>query len=387
METTVWTVSRKGLEERLELTPRLIEQMYSCFACMACHEICPVGINPAELALAMRYVQEQTQPKAWKQILFKKLIPYPDRLELATLPLRLYERSGLRRLVYLLGIYKWLPAKLRDLEAMLPRLPQRPLRQILPQTVQAKGQEKYRVGFFLGCAQSLLFAEQSLATVRVLNHNHCTAVTPKETQCCGMPALGYGRMDLVRSHAKHNIALFEKEQVEVIVTDCATCGSTLKDYGSILKGDPEWASRAERFSSKVRDISEFLLEIPIERPTGHLQHRVTYHDPCHLRRAQKVWQQPRSLLSLIDGLEFVELPEADTCCGSAGSQLITHYRTSSKVIDRKVDHLASTGATVVASGCPGCQMQLITGIKRRNMDLRVVHPVSLLAEAYGDSDE
>jgi len=239
----------------------------------------------------------------------------------------------------------------------------------------------------LGCAQNLLIAEESAATVRVLRRNGCTVITPRETECCGMPARGYGRLDLVRTQAKHNIALFERHQVEVIVTDCATCGSTLKEYGAFLRDDAEWAARAEAFSDKVRDVSEYLAEIPLEKPAGRVERRVTYHDPCHLRRAQKVWKQPRSLLGLIDGLEFVELPEADWCCGSAGSQLITHYETSLKVLDRKMDHLADTKAQVVASGCPGCQMQLNTGIQRRGLDVRVVHPITLLDEAYVASDE
>jgi glycolate oxidase iron-sulfur subunit len=380
-------LARKGLEGELELSPNLVEQMYSCFACMACYEICPVGINPAELILEMRYIQEQVNPKAWKKGLFEKLLPIPKRLELATLPLRLYEKTGLRRLVYWLGLYKLLPAKLRDLEAMLPRIPQRPLRQVLPPTVKARGEEKYKVGFFLGCAQSLIFADQSSATVNVLAHNGCTVTTPREVQCCGMPALGYGRMDLVRAQARHNIAQFENLGVDKVITDCATCGSTLKEYGKYLKNDPEWAERAGKFSSSVRDISEFLREIPLKKPTGRVEQRVTYHDPCHLRRGQGVWQQPRDLLNMIEGLEFVEMPEADTCCGSAGSQLITHYKTSSQVIERKAELISTTGAAVVASGCPGCQMQLLTGLKKQNLDLRVVHPVTLLNEAYGEADE
>jgi len=379
-------LARKSLEGELSLSPRLMDQMYSCFACMACSEICPVGIKPAELTLAMRFVQEQTQPKTWKRSVFEKLLPDPKRLELATLPLRLYEKSGLRKIIYRLGIFHLLPAKLRDMEAMLPRLPIRPLRQVLPEEVKAEEKEERKVGFFLGCAQSLLFADQSSATVQVLAHNNCTVITPKETQCCGMPALGYGRLDLVRSQAKHNIALFEQAGVDRIITDCATCGSTLKDYHNYLKDDPEWAERAKQFSGKVRDISEFLFEIPLKKPTGSLSERVTYHDPCHLVRAQKVSDQPRSLLNMIDDLQFVEMAEADTCCGSAGSQLITHYKTSSAVMDRKIDNLAQTGATVIASGCPGCQMQLIAGIKKRKMDVRVVHPVTLLSEAYGESD-
>ncbi len=375
-------LARKGLEGQLELSQNLAEQMNACFACLACNEICPVGIHPAELTLSMRHVQEQIKPAGWKQALFGGLIPHPGRMEASTLPLRLYERSGLRRLVYRLGALRWLPRKVRDLESMLPRLPQRPLRQALPEKAAAYGEERYRVGFFLGCAQNLLFAEESAATVRVLQRNGCAVITPKQTQCCGMPARGYGRLDLVLAQARHNIALFEQAQVETIITDCATCGSTLKEYGALFQGDTEWEARAITFSGRVRDVSEFLAEIPLEKPKGRIEARVTYHDPCHLRRGQKVWQQPRKLLRMIDGLDFVELPEADWCCGSAGSQLITHYDTSVKVMERKMDNLASTGASIIASGCPGCQMQLNTAIQRRGMQVTVVHPITLLDQAY-----
>ncbi|MBN1570854.1 MAG: (Fe-S)-binding protein [Acidobacteria bacterium] len=379
-------LARKGLEGKLELSPNLIEQMYGCFACMACNDLCPVGIHPADLALSMRNVQEQIRPAKWKQWLFGGLISHADRMELATLPLRLYQKLGIRRLLYMLGLNRFLPARIRDLEAMLPRIPQRPLRRILPEVTEARGDVRYRVGFFLGCAQSLLFADQSAATLRVLARNGCTVITPKDVECCGMPARGYGRMDLVENQARHNISVFEKCNVDFVITDCATCGSTLKDYGSLLAGDSEWSARAEAFSRKVRDISEFLSQIPLKKPSKRIDTKVTYHDPCHLRRGQQVWKEPRKLLSLIDGLEFVELPEADWCCGSAGSQLITHYDTSSKVLNRKMDNVAKTEAHILASGCPGCQMQLNTGLKRRGLPLRVVHPVTLLDEAYGGAD-
>jgi len=375
-------LARKGLEGELELSPNLAEQMYACFDCLACNEICPVGIRPADLALNMRDLQEQRQLSGWKQTLFGGLIPKPGRMEAATWPLRIYEELGLRRLVYVLGLRRLLPHQLRDIEAMLPHMPQRPLRQALPEISEANGETRYRVGFFLGCAQSLMFAEESAASVRVLTRNGCTVVTPKETVCCGMPALGYGRTDLVREQARFNIALFEKANVETIVTDCATCGSTLKDYGKLLADDPNWAARAAEFSKKVRDVSELLMSIPFEKPQGRLEARVTYHDPCHLRRGQGVWKQPRALLQMIDGLEFVELPEADWCCGSAGSQLITHYETSLKVLERKTENLASTKADYLASGCPGCQMQLILGVRRQGLDVQVVHPIALLDIAY-----
>jgi glycolate oxidase iron-sulfur subunit len=222
--------------------------------------------------------------------------------------------------------------------------------------------------------------------LRVLARNGCTVITPKEIECCGMPARGYGRLDLVEKQARHNIAVFERYNVDKIITDCATCGSTLKEYGALLAGDPEWAARAEAFRLKVRDISEFLSEIPLVKPAGRIEATVTYHDPCHLRRGQQVWKEPRKILSLIDGLKFVELPEADWCCGSAGSQLITHYDTSWKVLGRKLDNVTKTEAQILASGCPGCQMQLNTGLQRRGIPMRVVHPVTLLDEAYGGAD-
>jgi len=375
-------LTRKGLEGELELTPNLIEQMYSCFACLACNDACPVGIKPADLAIQMRWVQEQNHSSGWKRSLFGGLIPYPGRMEMATLPLRLYERTGVRKLVYALGLRNFLPGQLKDMEAMLPHLPQRPLRQALPQISEANSPSKYRVGFFLGCAQNLLFAEESAATVRVLARNGCTVITPKQTVCCGMPAAGYGRQDLVLEQARKNISIFENIDVETIITDCATCGSTLKEYGTLLAEDPQWAERANAFSNKVKDISEFLMSIPLDKPKGVIGGRVTYHDPCHLRRGQGIWEQPRDLLKLIEGIEFTELPEADWCCGSAGSQMITHYQTSLKVLSHKMDSLENTNADFIASGCPGCQMQLSVGVKKRKLKVQVVHPIQLLDKAY-----
>ena len=380
-------LTRQALEGDLELSPNLFEQMYSCFGCLACNEICPVGNAPADLAIEMRYVQEQVRPATWKRPLFQGLIPHPDRMELATLPLRIYERLGLRRLIYALGLRRLMPARLRDMEAMLPHLPQRPLRQVLPEVTPAQGESRYKVGFFLGCAQSLMFADESAAVVRVLSRNGCTVITPKEVKCCGMPATGYGQREVTLDLARHNIALFEQTDVDVIVTDCATCGSSLKEYADFLADDPEWAERAASFSQKVRDINEFLMEIPLEKPQGRIETCVTYHDPCHLRRAQGVWEQPRALMQMIDGVEFVEMEEADWCCGSAGSQLITHPETSLKVLKRKMDNVRATEAQVVAAGCPGCQMQLNVGVRRNELEMEVIHPVLLLDQAYKEVDK
>jgi glycolate oxidase iron-sulfur subunit len=423
---------RKALEGELELTSNFNDQMQKCMACLACNTICPVGIKPADLALNMRYVAEQVDPSGWKGKLFGGLLPHPRRMEWGTLPLRLYQNLGLRWLANTLRVTRVLPAQLRDLERQLPQVPGRPLRSRLPEVIPpstssgrspstssgrspstssgrspstssgrspstgfAQHPERsewagrsLRVGFFLGCAQNLLFAEASAASARVLARNGCEVVTPRDVQCCGMPAIGYGRQEIMREMAKHNIALFERLNVDVIVTDCATCGSTLKEYGHYLAREAEWAERARAFSDRVRDVSEFLAEIPLEKPRGRIDGKVTYHDPCHLVRGQGVAAQPRQLLGMIDGLELVEMEEADWCCGSAGSQLITHYEDSLAILERKIDHVQATGADYVASGCPGCQMQLSVGLKRRGLQRRmqVVHPVLLLDRAYQDEN-
>jgi glycolate oxidase iron-sulfur subunit len=257
---------------------------------------------------------------------------------------------------------------------------------VLPEVTPAIGPLQRRVAFFLGCFQNLIFAEGSAATVRVLARNGCEVHTPKEVKCCGMPAAGYGDVELVREWARYNIALFERYPAEVILTDCATCGSTLKKYGVLLADDPRYAERAQAFSARVRDIAEFLLSIDLRVPRGEIAARITYHDPCHLVRGQKVRTQPRVLLKLVPGVEFVEMKEADWCCGSAGTQLITHYHNSLRVNQRKMDNVRVTGADLVATGCPGCQMQLGMGAQHFQVPVHVLHPVQVLDEAYRRED-
>lgn len=375
-------LARKVLEGKLAPSKNFQEQMDKCMDCLACNTICPVGIKPADLALDMRYAAEQDKSTGWKNVVFGKLLPHPNRIETGTLPLRIYQRVGLRWLVEHLGIHSLLPAKFRDLERQLPTIPERPLRMQVPEITPAINKVQRKVAFFLGCGQSLLHAESSKATLRVLAQNGCEIHTPRDTKCCGMPARGYGRMEEALEMARFNIELYEKQDSEVIVTDCATCGSMLKEYAHFFADDSEWAERAKAFSSRIRDISEYLMEIPLKQPQGKIEARVTYHDPCHMVRAQKVSNQPRELIKNIPGLEFIEMKDADQCCGSAGSQLVSHYKSSSAILDRKISNLRGTDATIVASGCPACRMQLTTGIKRSGKPIEVVHPVELLDRAY-----
>jgi glycolate oxidase iron-sulfur subunit len=374
----------KAIEGDLELTRNFKDHMYRCLDCLACQDICPVGIRPGDLCLEARYaIEEATGTPLLKPILFQGVFMHTGLLEMLTKPVALYERSGLRRVANGLGVTRILPAQLRDMERMLPsRLPLRGMRHQFPAEVPARGERRARVAYFLGCVQGVMMADGCRATVQVLAENGCDIIIPSNVKCCGMPMVGYGFKDTAREAARHNIDVLLGLDVDAIVTDCATCGSSLKEYPHWLAGDPEYAARAQEFASRVRDISEFLVEIGIRPPEASVGARVTYHDPCHLCRAQRIRQQPRAMLQAA-GVELVEMEAADTCCGSAGTQLITHYHTSVGVLESKVDHIAATEAEIVASGCPGCQMQLNLGVKRRGLQARVVHPSQVLAQAYG----
>ena len=258
----------------------------------------------------------------------------------------------------------------------------RPLRRILKEVTPARGEKKLRVGFFLGCADDLVFASAGTTTVSMLSRNGCEVVIPRRMECCGMPCVGYGEMDQALKLAKRNIDAFEAAEVEYIISDCGTCGSFLKTYSDLLKGDPQYAERASNFSRKIADICQFLIgEIGLKPGTVSLEGKVTYHDSCHLRWMQKVSAQPRKALGLIPGLELVEMKESDTCCGGAGSYNLTHYQTSMSILDRKMANIAATNASLIATGCPGCRIQLRLGVKRRGLEASVVHPVELLEQS------
>jgi glycolate oxidase iron-sulfur subunit len=300
----------KAIDGELTLTRNFNDHMYKCLACLACNDICPVGIKPADLCLEARFAIHQSKPDpVFKPLIFKGIFPHTNMLEALTRPVALYDRSGLRKVVNAIGATRLLPAQLRDMERMLPgHMPVRTARHQIPENTPARGERRGRVAYFLGCVQGAMMADGSKATIEVLAENQCEVITPGDVKCCGMPLIGYGYKEEARDLARHNIDLLMQLDVDAIITDCATCGSSLKEYAEWLADDPEYAERARAFSEKVRDISEYLAEIGIREPASKLNVRVTYHDPCHLCRAQGVRQQPRQMLEAA-GVELVEMNE------------------------------------------------------------------------------
>jgi glycolate oxidase iron-sulfur subunit len=247
----------------------------------------------------------------------------------------------------------------------------------------------YRVGYFLGCVMNVVFADASRATVQLLEHYNCEVVTPRDQMCCGAPQDDQGLKDVMRKMAKRNIAAFEQlGELDAIVADCAACSGFLKEYRHVFHGDPEWAQRAERFASQVRDITEWLHQIMPEEIViqGTLPKSLTYHEPCHLANVQGVRRQPRALLARLKnkGADVRELSDPTRCCGSAGIYNLTHPAMSKDLLDRKMSDVMATEAEVVVSANPGCLLQLDWGAKRTGANVQVKHVTQVLLDAIQD---
>lgn len=357
-----------------------LKHIYDCTDCMACAEVCPAGVKVNELVLDAKS-KILSKPSRVQSLILNKVVSSPERLKRLVNGLRLYQSSGLRKLVRSADII--VPDRLMSLEYMLPRLPPKNFEAGSGAIIPAEGQRKYRVGYFVGCAQNLIFTSVARATVGVLTKNSCEVVIPKGWKCCGMPHLGYGEIEEAKKLARENIDHFEAAGVEAIVTDCATCGSALKKYSDLLRDDPEYSARAVVFSKMVRDLNEFLVDdISLNRDFNTIKARVTYHDPCHLARCQAIRSQPREIIRSLLGDNFIEMSESDRCCGGAGTYNITHYQMSMRILAHKISSIEATEADTVVTACPGCQIQLGLGIQRSGLNVRVVHLVELLHQAY-----
>jgi glycolate oxidase iron-sulfur subunit len=264
------------------------------------------------------------------------------------------------------------------MEALLPRVPTTLFRK-LPEHVAPAAKARLRVGMLTGCVQQVFFQHVNEATARVLAAEGCEIVIPPSQRCCGALMVHSGLENEAADFARHMIASFDSANVDHIVINAAGCGSTMKEYGYLLRDDPAWAARAAAFSAKCLDISEILDTLPAQAPRHPLPMRVAYHDACHLRHAQAVFEQPRHLLAGIPSLQVVEVDEANMCCGSAGVYNLLQPEAASQLGDRKVQNLLATKAQAVISANPGCLIQLMSGLKRQGLDtMPTFHMVELL---------
>ncbi len=372
------TLLRSVLDGELELS-EITEPILGCLTCNCCVDHCPSGIMIDDLILKTRaeLVKEQGQP--WIQRLtFHKLLPNPTRLQKLARLLGWLQVSGLRSMARNLGLTRLL-GDASKAERILPPVPFR--YHISGASSPRLEHPRYRVAYFIGCAGINLTPRIAEAAIRVLNKHNVEVVIP-DFVCCGMPAYGYGDIESTLAMAKKNIDLARVLEVDAIITTCATCGSLLKRYPDLLSENAAYSVQAGSFAGRVRDISEFLVDIGLVTELGTLKHKVTFHDPCHLSRFQKITSQPRQILQSIPGVEFIEMAESNMCCGAAGSYSLGHYDLSMKVLARKMENVSRTDADLLVTCCPGCSMQLTHGIREHGLTMKSVELVELLDRAY-----
>ena len=363
------------------------EHIDLCLACRACESACPSGVPYGRLIEDARAEIENRTERPWltrqvRAFLFGKLLPSPALLTAAGAILYLYQASGLQRILRAIGLPR-LIGTLGDKESLLPDAEIPFFFREIGKTFPALGTKRYRVAFMAGCVANISFARLNEATVRVLQANGCEVVIPPAQTCCGALQVHAGVRDVARGLARRNIEAMETGGFDAIITNAAGCGSTLKEYGDLLAHDADYAPRALQFSAKMKDATEFLAAIGLNRAMKPVNATVTYQDSCHLAHGQKIRSAPRELLRAVPGVEFREMPMADACCGSAGIYNALHTDMSLRILEKKMSNVNTVGAQVIATANPGCMLQLRAGVRQWGQkDVRVAHVIEILDEAY-----
>jgi glycolate oxidase iron-sulfur subunit len=379
---TVW-------EGRVDVKSDPFERhMYGCLDCRACETACPSGVEFGKLMEAARSQIEAARPRSLPErlvraIAFRVLLPRPAVLSAFARVSVLSRRLGAAAVLRAIG--RGIPLA-RRLAALLDLVPDRASSQGLPARYPARGEQRGRVALFTGCVMRAAFADTNAATARVLARNGFEVVVPETQTCCGALHAHAGERNGARVLARRNIASLEALEVDAFIVNAAGCGAALKEYGWLLKDDPAWSERATRFAARVKDAGEFLADVGLSAPPGPLRTRVAYDDPCHLLHGQRVREQPRALLAAIPELKVVPLAEADWCCGSAGTYNVTQPELSAKLLERKVGHIAQSGAELVVTANPGCQMQIAAGLRAARAAVTVIHLMDLLDRAYSSTE-
>ena len=365
------------------LTDTVVGHFDKCLGCMACVTACPSGVKYDVLIEETRgFIERNHHRSAYDRFtrgMIFSLFPYPRRLRAMLAFLMIYVFTGLRWLVHAVGLPRLLPARLRNLEDLLPPLSLHQLTATLPERVPAQGQQRARVALVAGCVQRVFFPGVNEATLRVLSAEGVEVLVPRGQGCCGALSMHAGRDHESLDFARALIAVLERDPVDFILINAAGCGSHLKDYGRLLASDPLFAGRARAFSAKVRDINEYLADLPPRAARHPLNLSIAMHDACHLAHAQRIRAQPRTLLSGIPGVELREIPDSEQCCGSAGVYNLVQPESADQVGNRKVDNVLSTGADLLASANPGCTLQIQKVLRDRGgKAIRAAHPIEIL---------
>ena len=369
-------------EGEIGLTDDVVRHWDLCLGCMACVTACPSGVQYEKLiettrAQVERRYARSTGDRLFRSILFA-LFPHPGRLR-ATVPLLwLYQQVGAKAIMRSPLVTRLLPDRILGTEAVMPPVRLSGMWSRLAPFTPASGTPRRRVGVLSGCVQRVFFDPVNAATIRVLVAEGCDVVVPEEQGCCGALNFHAGREEGGLERARRLIDAFERAGVDTVVVNAAGCGSTLKEYGYLLRDDPRYAERAAAFSAMVRDVSEFLAELDPRAPRHPVPLRVAYHDACHLAHAQGIRRQPRAVLRAIPGLELLDIPEADICCGSAGIYNLIEPKAADQLGERKARNILDTAPEMIATANPGCLLQINAALARLDVTIPTVHPVELV---------
>ena len=370
-----------ALEGRASWSPALAGHFDKCLGCVACVTACPSGVQYGPLIEHARAQVEQHYPRSVGDRLFRTALfgalPYADVMRLLMAPLAI--AGPFVRWLSRSAIAKVLPGSVRALLDLAPPVSWDGIIGGVAERTTSVGPPRLRVGLLVGCVQRVAFPAVNQATASVLAAEGCDVLAPSEQGCCGALSRHAGRLDEAREFARRTIDTFERAGVDCVVVNAAGCGSSMKEYGELLAGDPAWAKRAHDFSARVRDVSEVLAELgPPVSPRSPIHAKVAYHDACHLAHAQGIRTQPRDLLRTIPGLEVVEIAEPEICCGSAGIYNLVQPEAGAALGERKARHVLAASPDIIATGNPGCTLQIRAACARLGQHRPVVHTIELI---------
>lgn len=378
---------RNVVEGRIDFNNEMKDYLYECLLCKSCVANCFPAVKTDEIVTAARsaYLNRYGQSEI-RRFIFHELLPDLKKLAFYVRLVSLGKKSGISALARELGILKWFGKDLSKAEKLISKLPFHFLSERIEQLNLTDSKNKprgdnKRVAYFISCGFNFALPEVGEAALRVLKKNDCSVIVA-ENNCCGLPPFSYGDFRVAQKLARKNLNKFKDLNFDVLVSDCASCSSFLKDYSKLLVDDPEYSELALNFSKKVMGFSEFINVTGIRPSDRKLEGIVTYHDPCHMSRYQNLTDPPRKLIKSINGVEYRELPEASWCCGSAGTYNLTHFERSMNILRRKLENIRKTKANIVVTECPSCIIQLSFGIKENTLPVEVIHIAQLLDRAY-----
>ena len=388
-------------EGRQSVTRGLVDHLDRCLVCRACETACPSGVRFGSMMEDFRSLvrtdverlaEAEGTPAAARfraalaKLVLVHVVPRRRLLRALVEGLRFYQWSGLGRVARRSGALRVLGLERQEEQA--PLVPPRAARRSWPEVVPPVGQRRARVLFLRGCVTPELLPEMVEASIEALRYNGCEVVTPRQQTCCGALHFHTGHKERGLDLLAQNVRAFDLRDVDAIVVNAAGCGSSLKEYGELAAGRPDVASSAALFADRVRDIHEFLDGLGLVAPRYRIPARVAYDEPCHLLHGQRVTEPPKAILRAVPGVELVPLRDADRCCGSAGVYNVAQPVLAGAILAEKIRNVAASGCDVVATGNPGCILQMRAGLRRaaasdpRLGRIRVMHPIEILAASY-----